>query len=69
MEIGVKGDKIRIVWYAEDTGGADFTKNKKLTEATQTTDGPRFQSMGPPTSNSPSGGFPARQIPGGPVRR
>ena len=36
---GVKGDKVRVVWIAEETGGA-FPKNKTLNDFTQTLSGP-----------------------------
>ena len=36
---GVKGDKVRAVWTAEDTGGV-FSKGQKLNDSTQTVGGP-----------------------------
>ena len=54
--MGSKGDKVRVVWVAVDTGGA-ITKNKKLTESSMT-----LAEMGQPGSSyisAPKGGFPA----------
>ena len=52
---GVKGDQIRAVWVADDTGGA-FPKGKKLNDFTQTLTG-----SGQPTTfyTAVAGGFPA----------
>ncbi len=52
----VKGNTLRVAWYAEDTGGA-MTKNKKLTEVTKTFTGPgSFGAFYLPATAS---GFPA----------
>lgn len=53
---GVKGDKVRVAWYAVDTGGV-ISKNKKLTESTVTLTG-EGQS-GSSFVQAPKGGFPA----------
>ena len=53
---GAKGDKVRVAWYAVDTGGA-VSKNKKLTESTST-----LTTAGQSGSSyiaAPKGGFPA----------
>lgn len=54
-DTGAKGDKVRIAWFAENTGGA-VSKNKKLTEATQIV--PGAGSFGSSYLLMPSGGFP-----------
>lgn len=51
-----KGDKVRVAWYAEETGGV-FKKGSKLTEFTQTLPGPG--SFGSSILPAPKGGFPA----------
>ena len=53
---GSKGDKVRTVWYAEDTGKA-FPKNKKLSEYTQVIPGPG--AFGAAVSPTIKGGLPA----------
>ena len=56
-ETGIKGEKVHIAWYAVDTGGA-ISKNKKLTEATQTI--PATGSIsGSSYIEKPASGFPA----------
>ena len=52
---GAKGDKVRIAWFAEDTGKA-FPKNKKLSEGTQTLPGP--SGFGTSVAPSVQGGLP-----------
>ena len=52
---GVKGDKVRVAWYAVDTGGA-VSKNKKLTESTSTLTGDG--QSGSSFIAAPKGGFP-----------
>lgn len=56
-ETGVKGEKVRVAWIAEDTGGT-IPKNKKLTEGTQTI--PATGSINATSFiEKPAGGFPA----------
>ena len=52
---GAKGDTIRTVWYAVDTGKV-FPKNKKLSEFTQTLPGPG--AIGTSISPTIKGGLP-----------
>jgi hypothetical protein len=52
---GTKGEKLRVVWIAEDAAGIS-TKNKKLTEGSETLPGPG--SVGTFYLPAPKGGFP-----------
>lgn len=56
-ETGTKGEKVHTAWYAVDTGGA-ISKNKKLTENTQTIPGTGSVSASS-YIEKPAGGFPA----------
>ena len=56
-ETGTKGEKVHVAWYAVDTGGA-ISKNKKLSEGTQTIPGTGSVS-GSSFIAKPANGFPA----------